>query len=102
MAAPNQDPWVSDTTPNNCLASVLMQRHRGQDKNPTSMAHAMATLTKQPLDSIRQEGSFPVSKVHGANMGPTWGRQDPGGPHVGPMNLAIWAGKLKLGPGLDD
>ena len=30
------------------------------------------------------------SKVHGANMGPIWGRQDPGGPHVGPMNLAIW------------
>ena len=29
------------------------------------------------------------SKVHGANMGPTWGRQDPGGPHVGPMNFAI-------------
>ena len=25
-------------------------------------------------------------------MGPTWGRQDPGGPHVGPMNLAIWDG----------
>ena len=24
-------------------------------------------------------------------MGPTWGRQGPGGPHVGPMNLAIWA-----------
>ena len=23
-------------------------------------------------------------------MGPTWGRQDPGGPHVGPMILAIW------------
>ena len=23
-------------------------------------------------------------------MGPTWGRQDPGGPHVDPMNLAIW------------
>ena len=23
-------------------------------------------------------------------MGPTWGRQDPGGPHVGPINLAIW------------
>ena len=29
------------------------------------------------------------SKVHGAKMGPTWGRQDPGGPHVGPMNFAI-------------
>ena len=34
--------------------------------------------------------SVPDSKVHGANVGPTWGRQDPGGPHVGHMNLAIW------------
>ena len=34
--------------------------------------------------------TFPGSKVRGANMGPTWGRQDPGGPHGGPMNLAIW------------
>ena len=33
----------------------------------------------------------PESKLHGANMGPIWGRQDPGGPHVGPMNFAIWA-----------
>ena len=32
----------------------------------------------------------PDSKVHGANMGPIWGRQDPGGPHVGPMNFVIW------------
>ena len=30
------------------------------------------------------------SKVHGANMGSIWGRQDPGGPHVCPMNIAIW------------
>ena len=34
--------------------------------------------------------SFPDRKVHGANVGPTWGRQDPGWSHVGPMNLAIW------------
>ena len=32
----------------------------------------------------------PNSKVHGANMGPSGGRQDPGGPHVGPMSFAIW------------
>ena len=31
----------------------------------------------------------PDSKVHGANMGPIWGRQDPDGPLFGPMNLAI-------------
>ena len=30
------------------------------------------------------------SKVHGANMGPIWGRQEPGGPDNGPMNFAIW------------
>ena len=32
----------------------------------------------------------PDSKVHGDNMGPIWGWQDPSGPHVGPMNFAIW------------
>ena len=32
----------------------------------------------------------PDSKVHGAIMGPTWFLSAPGGPHVGPMNLAIW------------
>ena len=31
----------------------------------------------------------PDSKVHWANMGLTWGLSAPGGPHVGPMNLAI-------------
>ena len=32
---------------------------------------------------------IPDSKVHGANMGPTWVLSAPDGPHVGPMNLAI-------------
>ena len=36
--------------------------------------------------------NYPDSKVHGANMGPIWGRQDPGGPHVGHTNLAILVG----------
>ena len=34
--------------------------------------------------------TFLDSKVHGANMGPTWVLSAPGGSHVGPMNLAIW------------
>ena len=34
-------------------------------------------------------GSDPDSKVHGANMGPTWVPSAPDGLHVGPMNLAI-------------
>ena len=33
---------------------------------------------------------FPDSKFAGANMGPTKDRQDPGGPHIGSMNFAIW------------
>ena len=32
----------------------------------------------------------PDSKIHGAHMGPTWVLSAPGGPHVGPTNLAIW------------
>ena len=35
-----------------------------------------------------------TSKVHGANMGPIWGLQEPDGPHVDPMNFAIW-GEVK-------
>ena len=38
---------------------------------------------------------IPDSKVLGANMGPNWGRKDPGGPHVGHMNLAIWDATTK-------
>ena len=41
------------------------------------------------VSNILEDG-YPDSKVHGANMGPIWGRQDPGGPHVDPMNFVIW------------
>ena len=34
--------------------------------------------------------NYPDSKVYGINMWSNWGRQDLGGPHVGPMNFAIW------------
>ena len=34
--------------------------------------------------------TYPDSKVHGANMGPTLVLSTPDGPHVGPMNFAIW------------
>ena len=31
----------------------------------------------------------PDSKIHGANMGPTWVLAAPDGPHVGAISLAI-------------
>ena len=46
--------------------------------------------TACPNSTVRDVNDSPESKVHGANMGPIWGRQDPVGPHVGFMNFAIW------------
>ena len=33
--------------------------------------------------------TIPNSKVYSANIGPIWGRQDPGGTHAGSINFAI-------------
>ena len=41
------------------------------------------------LHTLFQCNDFSDSKVHGANMGPTWVLSAPDGPHVGPMSLAI-------------
>ena len=38
---------------------------------------------------VATQAQSPDSKVHGANMGPTWVLSAPGGPHVGPINLVI-------------
>ena len=46
------------------------------------------------------KGVYPDNKVHGANMGPIWGRQDPGGPYFGPMNFAIWVVMCESAPRL--
>ena len=47
-------------------------------------------VVESELNILSYTRQNPDSKVHGANMGPIWGRQDPGGPSVGPMNFAIW------------
>ena len=50
-------------------------------------AEGITCLSKCQRSKLR---TYPDSKVHGANMGPTWVLSAPDGPHVGPMNLAIW------------
>ena len=59
-----------------------------------SVSHHFEQLMTKPGKSRRYAApalqANPDSKVHGANMGPTWGRQDPGGPHVGHQILAFW------------
>ena len=54
-----------------------------------------------PDSRIYCTNAIPDSKFHGVNMGPIWGRQDPGGSHVGPMNFAIWELHLTLPKKLD-
>ena len=53
---------------------------------------AEAEIFRENLVNTTVTDAIPDGKVHGANMGPIWGRQDPGGPYVGPMNFAIWDG----------
>ena len=60
-----------------------------------TVAYLVINRTKHTLDS-REYISHPDSKVHGANMAPIGCRQEPGGPHVGPVNFAIWAVKTTL------
>ena len=67
----------------------------------TMLAGSTGRCNRKSGDSVTQEDvslkhsewyRYPDHKVHGANMGPIWGRHDPGGPHVGPMNFVIWVG----------
>ena len=46
-------------------------------------------LPEPLMTHFNDASSNPDSKIYGANMGPTWGRQDRSGPHVGPMNFAL-------------
>ena len=46
-------------------------------------------ITKAAYNEIGKK-RHGIAKFIEADMGPTWGRQDPGDPHVGPINLAIW------------
>ena len=48
----------------------------------------------KPIDRWK-EYRTPGSKVHGANMGPTWVLSSPGGHHVGPINHAIRGSTLR-------
>ena len=65
---------------------VRLRSHTNQGWTRSVVTHAIV-LHRSVMNKICSY--IPDSKVHGANMGPIWGRQDPGGPHVGPMNLAI-------------
>ena len=72
MGQMNQHQSISNTT--NCIPYAQFVYWKSENK---LFGHFVRT-------------NNPDSKVHGANMGPIRGRQDPGGPHVGPMYFAFW------------
>ena len=64
------------------------------------MQVAVSSCTKERFFDMCLEASsihfikkknHPDNKVRVADVGPNWGRQDPGGPHAGPMYFVIWA-----------
>ena len=65
-------------------ASVLKQRRL--------MSSSQTAHQSLPVD-------YPDNKVHGANMGPIWGRQDPGGPMLAPwtsLSVYLRGGNVNL------
>ena len=66
-----------------CVAILYLPIVQGDFNGPRQFYESGAVL--------KYTVNAPDSKVHGANMGPIWGRQDPDGPNVGPMNFALWA-----------
>ena len=56
----------------------------------TDRQYATMVMRTRWYDNGINEGI--TYKVHGANMVPTWGRQVPGGPHFGPIILALCVG----------
>ena len=49
----------------------------------------MDPTEQRRIQSDHTDASVVITLI-ASYMGPIWGRQDPGEPHVGPMNFAIW------------
>ena len=79
-------PWLRPCTP----LRLVQGLRPGTTLRASDLHNARATILNpfnkrhQMLVSIVTD-----SKVHGANMGLTWVLSAPGGPHVGPINLAV-------------
>ena len=57
------------------------------DTLPEPIASSLQAWKSQLPTWLAMLKHFSDCKVRGANMGPIWGRQDPGGPLVGPWTL---------------
>ena len=69
-----------------CPYCVVISWHRSQWNTLVWRFSLPNSKLSDPLVTLFV---YPDSKVHGANMGPTWVLSAPDGPHVVPINLAI-------------
>ena len=78
------------------IPSCKWSGHSGMPNLRSLLPWVFKKLQGHHLDGhtqlINPSVTCPDNKVLGANMWPIWARQDPGGPHVGPMSFAIWVG----------
>ena len=75
-------------------AAVALVKYKCDSNNLRGTFTRSKILLTEKLTSgalVTPTPGHPDSKIHGANVGATWDRQDPGGPYVGHMNLAILA-----------
>ena len=82
-------PWLHPST---CVRLVTcMVSDQGTTLRASDRHNALPPILHQQTCRIRTYINMcpPDSKDHGAYMGSIWGRQDPGGLHVGPMKLTI-------------
>ena len=79
----SMSPVTVKQPPGTCISRSSFSNYRWYNINK-------ANLRAYYLGYFVEGDMYPNSKGHGANMGPTWDRQDPGWPHVGHLNLAIW------------
>ena len=70
------------------LSNTLMCQCNGKILNKNNCLYVENVIPFLELAQCQYDN--PDSKGTGVNMRPIWGRQVPGGPYVGPMNLAIW------------
>ena len=50
------------------------------------------------VSALILDNGCPDNKFHGTNMGPIWGRQDPGGPMLAPCTLLSGSGDEQVSP----
>ena len=80
LTTPSTPPAPTDLGP-----MSFREQGNGMARKPHLQPYPTLTTSPETL-----EHDIPDSNVHRANVGPTWSRQDQGGPHVGHANRAIW------------